>query len=168
MNEKQIVKEVSIVLDDVDASLLPIADNDNVVEIVEEKKGKPTKKGEGDKIALARALYISTDMSIPAVARQIGVSEETLYKHSAKGKWSLLKVNPEFQEWSLQLVNEIYESIDFYEKAKDSIGQMLGMAEYFNPKDVKVIVEAYRLAEDRTTSLRLIKENGNKENGTDL
>lgn len=165
MNEKMITKEVTVILDDNNDIIVP--EETVGSKISKANKGKKKTKAESEKIALARSLYITTDLSIPAVAKQVGIEEGTLYKYSAEGKWSLLKVNPEQSEWGLQVVDTIYEAIDFYEKAKELLGKMLESKEFFNPKDIKLVIEGYRIAEDRTMALRLIKENGNRDNGTD-
>ena len=125
-------------------------------------KGKSKQMTDVDTLNRARSLYITTDMSIPAIAEQLGISKHTLAKYCQSEKWSLLKQNPEFQDWSLEMVNEIYSRINFYNDSQKILHDLLLREEFQTPKDIKMIVEAYRAADERTVSLRLLRENGNK------
>lgn len=129
-------------------------------------KGKSKQMTDVETLNRARSLYITTDMSIPAIAEQLGISKHTLAKYCQSEKWSLLKQNPEFKDWSLEMVDEIYNRIDFYNDAQKILHDLMLREEYQTPKDIKMIVEAYRVADERTVSLRLLRENGNKI-GTD-
>ncbi len=120
-----------------------------------------------DVVARARALYITTDMSVAAIASQLKMNKHTLQRYCQNEKWSLLKQNPQFEDWSLEIVNEIYDKIDFYNDTQKLLHRLLLDENYQTPKDIKMIVEAYKVADERTTALRLIRENGNKTNGTD-
>ena len=120
-----------------------------------------------DEVARARALYITTDMSVAAIASQLKMNKHTLQRYCQNEKWSLLKQNPQFEDWSLEIVNEIYDKIDFYNDTQKLLHRLLLDENYQTPKDIKMIVEAYKVADERTTALRLIRENGNKTNGTD-
>ncbi len=131
------------------------------------KLGKQRKSVSTDLIARARSLYITTDMSIVAIAEQLGLNKFTLQKYCQVEKWSLLKQKPEFSDWSLEVVNEIYDKISFYNDAQSILHNIMLDEQYQTPKDLKSIVEAYRTSDERMTALRLLKENANKENDTE-
>ena len=138
--------------------------------VIDPKRPEPGKQRRAldtDIVARARSLYITTDMSINAISEQLGVNRHTLARYCQNEKWSLLKQNPDFEDWSLEVVNEIYDKIDFYNDSQKLLHRLLLDENYQTPKDIKMIVEAYRAADERTTALRLLKENGNKANGTD-
>lgn len=128
-------------------------------------KGKQKNMTDVDTLNRARSMYITTDMSIPMIAEQLGISKYTLSKYCQSEKWSLLKQNPEFKDWSLEVVNEIYDRITFYNDAQKLLHDLMLREEYQTPKDIKMIIEAYKVADERTMALRLIRENGDKVNG---
>ena len=68
-------------------------------------------------------------------------------------------VNPDEVDRNRALADEIYATINFMDDAKKILHQLLNQKEYQTPKDVKILVEAFRMADDRTTQLRLIREN---------
>lgn len=150
-----------------EVALLDIEEDTNERQLVRKSlKGKSKQMTDVETLNRARSLYITTDMSIPAIAEQLGISKHTLAKYCQSEKWSLLKQNPEFKDWSLEMVDEIYNRIDFYNDAQKILHDLMLREEYQTPKDIKMIVEAYRVADERTVSLRLLRENGNKI-GTD-
>lgn len=158
MEEKKIDTKVSLCL------------NDNVEEIQEavvvttpRKKGVGRDKVDTEKLKIARSLYISTDMSLKEIADKVGIKEQTLSKYSSKEAWSMLKVNPEFEVFSRELVDSIYVSLDFFDDAKDILHSTLKKKEFQTPKDIKMIVEAFKVADERTNALRLLKENANRD-----
>lgn len=125
-------------------------------------KGKAKNLTDVDTLNRARSLYITTDMSLPLIAEQLGISKYTLQKYCQREKWSLLKQNPEFNDWSVEMVDEIYTRIEFYNDAQKLLHDLLLREENQTPKDVKAIIEAYKITDERTISLRLLRENGNK------
>lgn len=150
-----------------EVALLDIEEDTSERQLVRKSlKGKSKQMTDVETLNRARSLYITTDMSIPAIAEQLGISKHTLAKYCQSEKWSLLKQNPEFKDWSLEMVDEIYNRIDFYNDAQKVLHDLMLREEYQTPKDIKMIVEAYRVADERTVSLRLLRENGNKI-GTD-
>jgi predicted DNA-binding protein YlxM (UPF0122 family) len=158
VEEKKIDTKVSLCL------------NDNVEEIQEavvvttpRKKGVGRDKVDTEKLKIARSLYISTDMSLKEIADKVGIKEQTLSKYSSKEAWSMLKVNPEFEVFSRELVDSIYVSLDFFDDAKDILHSTLKKKEFQTPKDIKMIVEAFKVADERTNALRLLKENANRD-----
>lgn len=161
MEEKRIEDVVEIIDDN----------QDDVIEetstYVSPLKGKQRNRIDPEKIDKARSLYITTDMSIGVIAEQLGLNKYTLQKFCQDEKWSLLKQNPKFDDWSLEVVNEIYDKLDFYSDTQKLLHSMLLNEMYQTPKDVKMLVEAYKTADERTTALRLLKENANRVNGTD-
>lgn len=154
MEEKKIEQEVCLF--DEEQETLPI-----------KKTTKQKRQIDTDLIARARSMYITTDLSINSIAEQLGINKFTLQKYCQNEKWSLLKQKPEFSDWSLEIVNEIYEKIDFYADAQKLLHNLMLDVSYQTPKDIKLIVDAFKVADERMTALRLIKENGNKENGTE-
>ena len=158
MEEKKIDTKVSLCL------------NNNAEEIQEavvvttpRKKGVGRDKVDTEKLKIARSLYISTDMSLKEIADKVGMKEQTLSKYSSKEAWSMLKVNPEFEVFSRELVDSIYVSLDFFDDAKDILHTTLKKKEFQTPKDIKMIVEAFKVADERTSALRLLKENANRD-----
>lgn len=150
-----------------EVTLLDVEEDNSEKQLVRKSlKGKSKQMTDVETLNRARSLYITTDMSIPAIAEQLGISKHTLAKYCQSEKWSLLKQNPEFKDWSLEMVDEIYNRIDFYNDSQKILHDLLLREEYQTPKDIKMIVEAYRVADERTVSLRLLRENGNKI-GTD-
>lgn len=150
-----------------EVTLLDVEEDNSERQLVRKSlKGKSKQMTDVETLNRARSLYITTDMSIPAIAEQLGISKHTLAKYCQSEKWSLLKQNPEFKDWSLEMVDEIYNRIDFYNDSQKILHDLLLREEYQTPKDIKMIVEAYRVADERTVSLRLLRENGNKI-GTD-
>lgn len=134
-------------------------------------ENKPTiKKTHGNAsdqgmIAKARALYISQNMSLAKVAIAVGMSEHTLADYCKKEKWTLYRTNPDMVEWSTEMFSDIYDNIGFYDRAKTVLIEMLEVEAFQSPKDVKAIIESFRIAEERTTSLRLIRENASALDG---
>ncbi|MGL5594101.1 MAG: hypothetical protein ACRDDH_09220 [Cetobacterium sp.] len=112
-----------------------------------------------DIVSRARALYISQNMSLPKIATALGVSEHTLADYCKKEKWTLYRSNPDLVEWSAEMFDDIYNNIGFYDRAKEVLAGMLEVDAFQSPKDVKAIIESFKIAEERTTSLRLIREN---------
>lgn len=112
-----------------------------------------------DIISRARALYIAQNMSLPKIASSLGVSEHTLADYCKKERWTLYRSNPDLVEWSAEMFDDIYDNISFYDRAKEVLASMLEVDAFQSPKDVKAIIESFKIAEERTTSLRLIREN---------
>ncbi|MGL6099637.1 MAG: hypothetical protein ACRC0G_08415, partial [Fusobacteriaceae bacterium] len=110
-------------------------------------------------VSRARALYIAGNMSLPKVAKELGVSEHTLDTYRKKEKWTIYRSNPELIEWAEEMFSDVYENIGFYDRAKEVLVSMLEVDAFQSPKDVKAIIESFKIAEERTTSLRLIREN---------
>ncbi|MGL4970546.1 MAG: terminase gpP N-terminus-related DNA-binding protein [Cetobacterium sp.] len=110
-------------------------------------------------ISKARALYISANMSIPKIAKEVGVSEHTIADYCKKEKWTLYRSAPDLMEWSEEMFDDIYGNITFYDRAKEVLVSMLEVEAFQSPKDIKAIIESFRIAEERTTSLRLVREN---------
>ena len=71
------------------------------------------------------------------------------------------------EEYAAKTINEIYDKLDFYNDTQKLLHKMLLDESYQTPKDVKMLVEAFKTADERTTALRLLKENANRQNGTD-
>lgn len=124
--------------------------------------GRQLRRVDQNLIDKARALYISTEKSIDQISLEVNVNKHTLHRYSRIEKWSLLKQNPEFNSWSRELVDEVYSSINFFTDSKNIMHSLLLREEYQNPKDIKVLVEAFKMADERTTNLRLLRENMNK------
>lgn len=160
MEEKKIEDIVEIIDDDNE-------EVENKTIYVSPLKGKQRNRIDPEKIDRARSMYITTDLSINSIADQLGLNKYSLQKFCQDEKWSLLKQNPQFEDWSLEVVNEIYDKLDFYNDTQKLLHKMLLDEMYQTPKDVKMLVEAYKTADERTTALRLLKENANRQNGTD-
>ncbi len=160
MEEKRI-EDVVEIIDDNEENL------DNKTTYVSPLKGKQRNRIDPEKIDRARSMYITTDLSINSIAEQLGLNKYSLQKFCQDEKWSLLKQNPQFEDWSLEVVNEIYDKLDFYNDTQKLLHKMLLDESYQTPKDVKMLVEAFKTADERTTALRLLKENANRQNGTD-
>lgn len=160
MEEKRIEDIVEIIDDDNE-------EVENKTTYVSPLKGKQRNRIDPEKIDRARSMYITTDLSINSIADQLGLNKYSLQKFCQDEKWSLLKQNPQFEDWSLEVVNEIYDKLDFYNDTQKLLHRMLLDEMYQTPKDVKMLVEAYKTADERTTALRLLKENANRQNGTD-
>lgn len=158
MKENKIEELAVVVLDSDNFPVAPPTKSTGA-KISNAKAGKGRKKVDEELLLTARSLYITTEMSIPAVAKQVGINESTLYEYSRKEKWNLLKVNPDEVDRNRALADEIYATINFMDDAKKILHQLLNQKEYQTPKDVKILVEAFRMADDRTTQLRLIREN---------
>ena len=160
MEEKKIEDIVEIIDDDNEKA-------ESKTTYVSPLKGKQRNRIDPEKIDRARSMYITTDLSISAIADQLGLNKYSLQKFCQDEKWSLLKQNPQFEDWSLEVVNEIYDKLDFYNDTQKLLHKMLLDEMYQTPKDVKMLVEAYKTADERTNALRLLKENANRQNGTD-
>lgn len=129
-------------------------------------KGRQVRKLDPSLVEKARSIYIATDKSMDSIALELGINRHTLYKYSREEKWALLKQNPEFQSWSRELVDELYTSINFFTDSKNILHSLLLREENQNPKDVKLLIEAFKIADERTTNLRLLRENMNKDTDT--
>ena len=160
MEEKKI-EDIVEIIDDNDEELK------TKTTYVSPLKGKQRNRIDPEKIDRARSMYITTDLSINSIADQLGLNKYSLQKFCQDEKWSLLKQNPQFEDWSLEVVNEIYDKLDFYNDTQKLLHKMLLDEMYQTPKDVKMLVEAFKTADERTTALRLLKENANRQNGTD-
>lgn len=112
----------------------------------------------------ARALYLLNDSwSIKDVAENLGISEFTLQDYCTREKWNLYKRGKDLVGWTEATFDTIYSDLDFYESAKEILKMMIKEDVNQNPKDMKTIIEAYKTTEERTTSLRLIRENAAME-----
>lgn len=125
--------------------------------------GRQIRKLDPSLVNKARSIYITTEKSMDQIALELGINKFTLYRYSRKEKWALLKQNPEFNSWSRELVDEVYTSINFFSDAKNVLHNLLMQEQFQNPKDIKMMVEAFKVADERTTNLRLLKENVNKD-----
>lgn len=131
-------------------------------EYVSPNLGKQVRRLDPNLVDKARSIYIATEKSMDQIALELNINKHTLYRYSRTEKWALLKQNPEFSNWSRELVDELYTSINFFTDAKNIMHNLLLREEYQNPKDIKGLVEAFKVADERTTNLRLLKENMNK------
>lgn len=117
-----------------------------------------------DKTNIARRMYITTDKSIATIANELGLSKFALQKKAQKEKWTLLKQNPDTIAWSDEAIEEIYNSVNFYDDAKAILHDMLFQGEFQNPSDLKKIVEAFKMSDEKTTQYRsIIKIQENRE-----
>lgn len=71
-----------------------------------------------EKIRQARAEYITSDISLKDVATKYDISERKLRKHMSQGKWNILKRSADLQEFMIDVVNDIYGTIDVFEYIK--------------------------------------------------
>lgn len=116
-------------------------------------------------VSKARAMYISGNMSLAKVSSALGVSENTLKDYCKREKWTLYRTSPDLMEWSEEMFDDIYGNVNFYDRAKEVLAGMIEVDAFQSPKDVKAIIESYKIAEERTTSLRLIRENASTLDG---
>lgn len=66
--------------------------------------------------------------------------------------------------WSDEAIEEIYNSVNFYDDAKSILHDMLFQGEFQNPSDLKKIVEAFKMSDEKTTQYRsIIKIQENRE-----
>lgn len=132
------------------------------MDIIPAQPKVPRKNGntaDPEVISRARALYIAQNMSLTQISKSLGISEHTIADYCKKEKWTLYRSNPDLVEWSAEMFDDIYNNIGFYDRAKEVLSGMLEVEAFQSPKDVKAIIESFKIAEERTTSLRLIREN---------
>lgn len=178
MQEKKVVATISL---------------DDVVEEKESKEketqSSPTKKKENnlvietavvvgneepeyldvdEKIRQARAEYITTDISLKDVATKYDISERKLKKHMSQGKWNILKRSADLQEFMIDVVNDIYGTIDVFEYIKHLSLTCLRRGEYQNPKDIAILTQTFKMANDEITKLRVANVNNQNVNVVEL
>lgn len=158
MSEK-IVKSDFTLIDD-DEIIIDKTENEENIDVL-----PPMKLNlEDDKTNIARRMYITTNKSIATIANELGLSKFALQKKAQKEKWTLLKQNPDMIAWSDEAIEEIYNSVNFYDDAKSILHDMLFQGEFQNPSDLKKIVEAFKMSDEKTTQYRsIIKIQENRE-----
>lgn len=118
-----------------------------------------------DIVSRARAMYIANDMSLTEVASSLGCSVRTLQRYCADQKWTIFKNNPNLLTYTEELFDEIYQNLNFYDMARAICSDMISLEMYQNPKDIKTIIEAFKMADERSTQLRIIGASARGETG---
>lgn len=121
-----------------------------------------------EKIRQARAEYITSDISLKDVATKYDISERKLRKHMSQGKWNILKRSADLQEFMIDVVNDIYGTIDVFEYIKHLSLTCLRRGEYQNPKDIAILTQTFKMANDEITKLRVANVNNSNVNVVEL
>lgn len=100
--------------------------------------------------AEARELYCYTDLTLSEIGDTLGINVNTLYKLSTKENWVLLKeskIKEAIKAKNIIISNRKLQNIKFYEDTMDLCNTLKDEA--YSGKEIKCIIEAHILAEDR-------------------
>lgn len=115
---------------------------------------------ESAEISKARAMYISDETkTLKSISKLLNIPLNVLERTCLDQKWSLFRVNPDMLTFSQDLLNSVYEDINFYQLAKETAMKMVQDEQFKSPKDLKTIIEGYSIASLRTKELYLLREN---------
>ena len=86
----------------------------------------------------------------------------------SQGKWNILKRSADLQEFMIDVVNDIYGTIDVFEYIKHLSLTCLRRGEYQNPKDIAILTQTFKMANDEITKLRVANVNNSNVNVVEL
>lgn len=157
IKEKRIQAEVEVNLN---LQGLDIVEDAPVMNVRENRSGR---KIDPALINKARALYIANNLTLSDISQHLNINLHTLKDYCKNQKWNIFKANPDFIEYTEELFAEVYNNLDFYDRAREICKGMVENHIYHNPRDMKTIVETFKQADERSTSLRIIAATGRSE-----
>lgn len=157
IKEKRIATEVEINLELQGLEIIEDAP------VVAPQMSRAGRKIDPELVNKARALYIANNLTLTEISEHLNINIHTLRDYCKNQKWNIFKTNPDFTEYTEELFAEIYNNLDFYDMARNVCKQMAENKIYHNPRDMKTIVETFKQADERSTSLRIIATTGRTE-----